>query len=172
MNNDLIANNIKTNDYNFNIVLGKDDSDSKSINGIFDTLYCGKKLEAKFKIIIFYTIFSKKESECVDLKLLLTYRFKGKTKQNMYIELLNDKITFNSETSTANNATPTNISHVDVLLPPEIQSVYSGSYVLAFSTSFPGIGKYQFELYYKTEEQDDFILSNVIPLNVKEHRKE
>lgn len=161
------------NNINFNLLLSSKDSEVKSIVDIFDTLYCDKDLTATFRIAILYSIFSKENEDInsIYLKLLIKYISNGTMRQNLYREIINDEIGISetkpeilSSANVSENDTITN----EVILPKDIHNVKTGRYFINYSTRFPGFGNYQLELYYKIKQDDDFALSAICPLTIKQ----
>lgn len=158
----------ETKESNFNIVLFPADNDDANISDFLDVVSCDENYYADFKIVILYAVLSKNNIEKMNLKLILRYLPATESEKSVTQIIIDDNVMLNSYNSKTENGITPKISRSQAFLPKGIITQVSGRYIIHYSSNLYKTGNYQFELYYKYDDGDDYVLANIQPFVAKE----
>ncbi len=156
------------NKYNFNIIVSSIGNGENVISDIFNTIVCDDDLTANFRIMILYSIFISDEesSDGVPIKLLLKYyNDLEDNEKNLYLNLHGQTIGESKESKEKSSNRRTYSS--EIKLPIKGYDIEAGRITIDSDIKFPGYGKYQLELYYKTNSDEKDTIATVYPITVK-----
>ena len=155
------------NEYNFNILVSSNNQKDSSVSEIFNTIACDENLKATFKIMILYSIFISEQSvdKGINLKLRLRYlRDLENNEKKLYLNLFNQNIGLSKE---LNKDMDRRTYSSEISLPISGFNIEAGRITINSDIKFPGYGKYQLELYYKTNSDEKETIATVYPITVK-----
>lgn len=160
---------MKVNKDNFNIVLCSTKSDDNSFLDIFDTIYLEKNSQARFRISIIYSLFLVEDIDSMRLKVNIKYVGNGNETQMLVAKILDENLDFSEGKSDNGSLVLQKSNSTDVELPEEIVRCISGNININYTTQPPKSGRYQIEVFYKKEKEQEFLLGAVAPLMI--HKK-
>lgn len=155
-----------TQESNFNILLLPCNyADNKTID-FLDTIVCDDTLKCKFDITILYSILSKEELSSLNLRLFLKYLPDGENQKSVYQEIINDTFNIGKRNDDSSSQNKKSKKELQVNLPKGIQTQESGKYIIRYSTKMFSYGDYQFELYYRFNNSEEYTLATIQPLTI------